>query len=302
MNRAQNLEQFIVVGGEFLSDEGLKAGLAFQPRPKDVLISPFAKSGTTWLQQISHGLRTRGSMDFGEITEVVPWIEIAHDIGWDLEADQMTEPRLFKSHLTWDDIPKGGRYICSIRHPYDVVISLYRFLEGWWFEPGSISLADFAHERFIRDPESKGYWRHLISWWQQRENESVLLLCFEEMKADLPKTVQTVAYFMGIQLDDALLDTVVRQSSKAFMLAHQSQFNDHPIHKHFERRGGVPADLGTAKITPDTPNNVQYQLSPAIKEAFDAIWHKMVTPRFGFGDYAELRAAIDGLDRPSCST
>jgi len=32
------------------------------------------KCGTTWMQQIVHGLRTRGSMDFNEITRVVPFL------------------------------------------------------------------------------------------------------------------------------------------------------------------------------------------------------------------------------------
>ena len=53
--------------------ESREYGLAFQPRPSDIVIAPFAKCGTTWLQQIAHGLRTRGSMDFEEISNVTPW-------------------------------------------------------------------------------------------------------------------------------------------------------------------------------------------------------------------------------------
>jgi membrane protein len=84
---------------------------AFQPRPSDIIITPYAKCGTTWLQQIAHGLRTRGSMDFNEITEVTPWIENAALLGWDLDAEQAANPRLFKSHLAWREVPKGARYI-----------------------------------------------------------------------------------------------------------------------------------------------------------------------------------------------
>ena len=32
---------------------------------------------------------------------------------------------------------KGGRYIVSVRDPKDVMVSMYRFSEGWWFEPGT---------------------------------------------------------------------------------------------------------------------------------------------------------------------
>ncbi|MEE8370955.1 MAG: sulfotransferase domain-containing protein, partial [Sphingomonadales bacterium] len=80
------------------SEEGLAHAKAFVPRPDDVLIATFAKAGTTWLQQIVHVLRTGGDMDFGEITEVVPWIETAFDMGIDLEAEQRGGIRAFKSH------------------------------------------------------------------------------------------------------------------------------------------------------------------------------------------------------------
>ena len=52
-----------------------------RPAAGDVLIVTSPKCGTTWVQQIVHQLRSRGSMDFEEISMVVPWIEMAHDLG-----------------------------------------------------------------------------------------------------------------------------------------------------------------------------------------------------------------------------
>ena len=46
-----------------------------------------------------HGLRARGDMDFDDISRVVPWIELSHDLGLQLSAEQSAEPRAFKSHL-----------------------------------------------------------------------------------------------------------------------------------------------------------------------------------------------------------
>jgi hypothetical protein len=292
----QNLEEYRVARQNFFTKEGWRAGQEFQPRPTDVLISPFGKSGTTWLQQIVHGLRTRGSMDFGEITEMTPWVEQAYDIGWDLEADQIADPRAFKSHMSWYDIPKGGRYICSIRDPYDVTKSYYRFHEGWWFERDSISLETFTHDMIISNPEAKGYFYHLVSWLEQQDNQDVLLLCFENLKADLPTAVKAIARFMEIDLDSDLLDIVLRQSSKEFMLEHQSQFDAHPIQAHFERRGVTPAVLGTSKVTRGAGNNERYRLSSELKGELDAVWDKVITQRFGFKDYSELRTAIAKLN------
>ena len=89
--------------------QAFEHGMALVPRADDVFIAPYPKSGTTWLQQIVHQLRTGGDMDFDEITRVVPWLEAALDMGLDLDAPQRAEPRAFKTHLAWDLVPKGGR-------------------------------------------------------------------------------------------------------------------------------------------------------------------------------------------------
>ena len=45
---------------------------------------------------------------FGEISAVVPWLELAHDLGQDLEAPQPgAPPRLFKTHAWHEHCPKG---------------------------------------------------------------------------------------------------------------------------------------------------------------------------------------------------
>jgi hypothetical protein len=183
-------------------------------------------------------------MEFDEINSVIPWIEIAFDVGWDLNALQVAEPRVFKSHVSWHDIPKGARYIISFRHYHDAIVSFYRFFEGWLFEPGTISLETLTHWRWPRDKaDRQGYWYHLISWWEQRHNQDVLLLCYEDMKADLSDTVQKVARFMGIELDDSLLDIVIRQSSREFMLAHEHQFDERHINEIGGKRAGLPPPL-----------------------------------------------------------
>merc|ERR1711988_713967 len=92
------------------SDEGRRQAAAFQPKATDVFIVTYPKCGTTWMTQICHMLRG-GDMNFGEITEVVPWDVMAHQCGQDLNASQVKGPRLFKSHFGFDDIAKGGKYI-----------------------------------------------------------------------------------------------------------------------------------------------------------------------------------------------
>lgn len=46
---------------------------------------------------------------------VLPWIELAYDVGQDLDADH--QPRLLKSHTPYDVYPKGAKYIVVHREP-----------------------------------------------------------------------------------------------------------------------------------------------------------------------------------------
>jgi aryl sulfotransferase len=95
----------------FATPEGWRRGLDYKPDPTDVFIVTPPKCGTAWMQQIVHGLRTRGSMDFDEITRVVPWINMAFDMGIDIYAPQVAQPRAFKTHSTLKEVPQGGKYI-----------------------------------------------------------------------------------------------------------------------------------------------------------------------------------------------
>jgi hypothetical protein len=296
--RATNIQELEAVLDKIFSSANLQRSLAFQPRPGDIIISPYPKCGTTWLQQIAHGLRTGGSMDFDEITAVTPWIEVAFDIGWDLDAPQVAEPRVFKSHLSYYEMPKGARYICAFRNYHDAMVSYYRFFEGWMFEPGTISLDALTDWRWPADQiESRGYWYHLRSWWEQRHNPDVLLLCYEDMQADLTETVRKVAHFMGIALEDRLLHTVVRQSSRQFMLAHRQKFDSRHMREIGSNRAGLPLFPNADKVTAGPQKRSGGLIGPAVKTRLDGFWKDQITARFGLADYGDLRRALRELHR-----
>jgi hypothetical protein len=115
----------------FDTSEGRRRGLvAFRPRPTDVLIVTTPKAGTTWMQQIVHQLRTGGDDDFDEISRVVPWLELSHDIGMDIDAEQRGGFRAFKTHACVEHAPQGARTIVVVRDYVDVCASFYRFFSG----------------------------------------------------------------------------------------------------------------------------------------------------------------------------
>jgi len=273
------------------TDEGRAHGRNFPLQPTDVVITPYGKSGTTWLQQIVHGLRTRGDIAFDDISRVVPWLETSYDLGIDLHAPQRGHPRAFKSNLNSHEVPKGGRYIESVRNPKDALVSGYRFSEGWFFEPGSISIEEHARDGFL-DPEKRSYWKHLLSWWEVRAREDVLLLSYEAMRKDLATTIHTVAPFIGIPLDDELFAIVMEQSSLPFMLKHKDKFDDKLMRERSERIAGLPPGSDSAKVRVGEVDQHRHELPPAMSAELDAIWQEEITPILGFADYAEFAAQV----------
>lgn len=263
----------------------------FQPRPTDVIVATNPKCGTTWTQQIVHGLRSRGSMDFEEISLAVPWFESAHMLGIDLDAPQAAEPRAFKTHLPWNMLHKGGRNIYVMRAPGDALVSAYHFQSGWMFEPGAISLEEFGFESFLAQPEANSFWRHLRSWWEQRQREDVLMLSYEDMKEDLEGAVRRIATFIGLQADEELIALVTRQSSLEFMRAHERQFDDHVTTARFNRLMGLPPESRTTKVRTGRVGDSQ-TLSPRLRAALDEAWEHELGGPLGIRSYPEMRALL----------
>ncbi len=266
-------------------------GKQFTPDPDAVIITPWSKSGTTWIQQIVHGLRSGGDMDFDDISRVSPWIEVAHALGVDLHADQGWQPPIYKSHYSYYAVPKGCRYIVSLRDPHKVMVSYYRFYEGWLFEPGTVTLDEYLAPHL--DPESpKSYWNHMASWLEQRDNPDVLLLSYEVMKEDLRAAVVANAEFLGIDADDDLIDLVTHQSSLEFMLAHEDRFNDLMHRQRGAEVGAHPDGIGSTKVTDGTFDADRYQLSPQALEAMDQLWADRIAGPFGFATYADVTESL----------
>lgn len=275
--------------------ESAQHGLAYQPQPSDLFIAPYAKCGTTWLQQIVHGLRTRGDMNFEDVSQVIPWLEMAHYEGLDLAAPQPGCFRAFKSHLSWTKIPKGGRYIVSFRAPKDALVSFYNFVNGYWWQAGTVSISEFARARYLpyQDEQWDGsYWGHLVSWWEQRHHPHVLLLAYEGMKANLPATVETIAHFLGIALDQALLNLVLKQASLEFMLIHKAKFADSLLQEVGAKQGCYPPSDTLVKVQNGRVGDHLTQLPAAIGAELDAIWQETVAPKTGFASYQALREAL----------
>ena len=290
LKRATNWDEFQAVRSGLRTKEGVAYTRAFQPRSTDVVISPFAKCGTTWMQQIVHALRTGGDTDYDDISRVVPWIETAHGLGIDLNEEQRAKPRAFKSHLSYHDIPKGARYIVVLRHPQDALVSLYRFMEGWFFEPGAVSLEEFARRSWFDREHRQDYFTHLLSWWPKRKDPDLLLLTFEDMKADHGGTVARVGEFLGTPKEH--VGIAIHNSTLHFMKEHAHQFDDLMMREFAQRSSGLPSDGNASKVRDGQVGKNRLDLPLLLIEELDQLWRLSVLPATGHTDYNALRGAL----------
>lgn len=285
----------------FDTEEGRLKAIRMRPRPDDVFVVTPPKCGTTWVQQIVHQLRSRGSMDFVEISDVVPWIELAQDCKQDIDADHAFAPRAFKTHLWYNHCPKGNgsKHIVVYRNPLDVCVSFYKFFEGWFFPPGDVSLEEFVRFFFLRRGEPKSeqqnasYFFHLLSWWPHRHDESVLFLFFEDLKEDLPGCVDRIAKFIGVEnYDEQLQKLVVSHSTFAFMAANEDKFDEKLTKMHRNGPCGLPADAGSknGKVREGQSGAARASMSPELAAEVEAKWEHLLAPPTGLHSYHQLRA------------
>ena len=257
----------------------------FSPRSTDIIITPFGKCGTTWTQQIFHTLRTRGDMDFDDISRVVPWIETSGSLSIDINAEQVANPRGFKSHLSFDRIPKGCKYINVIRDPLDAAYSSFKFMEGWYLEPGAVSPDDFVSQSLKRGD----YYHHFISWWSKRNNDNVLYLVYEDMKENLSSNIKKISEFAEIELDDDLLAITEKHSSFLFMTDFKDRFDDAMLRKQSEEKV-LPSGSDSSKVRAGEVG--AYDFKNETIAAFSDKWREVVTPVTGFDTYEALTRSL----------
>jgi hypothetical protein len=292
--RARSLQEYRAIQG-ILRDAILAASSRvppFEPRPTDVIISPYGKCGTTLLQQAFHTLRTRGHMDFDDISRVVPWIELSPLLGIDLNAPQVAEPRGFKSHLSYTSLPPGARYVVSLRDPKDAFVAMYRFMEGWFIERGAVPMEDYFEAWIKGGAAGEGYWHHLLSWWAVRDQPNVMLTSYEGMVRDPAAHIRRLGDFIGVSLDDELLELTVERTSRDWMLAHKDRFDDAMMRELSETLAGMPHGSDSAKVR-SAGGKRGDELPHALARRLDEIWAERITPVLGFASFDELEAALN---------
>jgi len=210
-------------------------------RDDDIIIATYAKSGTTWLQQIVSQLIFNGVEDM-EVAEMSPWIDLrVPPKEVKLPAvEQQKHRRFLKTHLPVDALvfsPKA-KYIYIGRDGRDVVWSMYNHhanANEFWYQalndtPGRVGPAiEKPVENIVQYYndwlEKDGYpfwpfWENILSWWQIRNLPNVHLIHFAKLKEDMPGEIKKVADFLDIKIDPSKWDAILEHCSFDYMKKH----------------------------------------------------------------------------------
>ncbi len=216
----------------------------FAFRPGDIVIATYAKSGTTWVQQLVSQLVFQGATDV-PVAELSPWVDLrvpAKEVKLaTLEAQ--TNRRFVKTHLPVDALVYSplARYIYIGRDGRDVIWSLHNHhskANALWYEllndtPGRggppIGRPPEDVQQYFREwLDGDGYpfwpfWENIRSWWAIRDLPNLLLLHFQELKEDLPGQIRRIAAFLDIAIDERQFPAIVEHCGFAWMKAHAAQ-------------------------------------------------------------------------------
>lgn len=212
----------------------------FKFRNDDVIVATYAKSGTTWTQQIVSQLIFGGAEGI-EVSRLSPWVDLRIMppeviAGLELQSHR----RFLKTHLPVDALvfsPKA-KYIYIGRDGRDAIWSLFnhhinatddffdRFnstpgLTGPKLERGTADVHEFYRAWFDGDGHPYWpFWENIKSWWEIRNLPNVLLMHFGDMKADLAGSIRRIADFLEIEVDEKTLPQIVHHCSFDYMKAH----------------------------------------------------------------------------------
>jgi aryl sulfotransferase len=254
----------------------------YQPRDGDIVIATYPKCGTTWMQRIM-SLLVFQSPEPCPVIEISPWIDCRF-------KDSVEEMRTFiegqrhrrflKSHLPFDGLPHYDqvRYIHVARDGRDACMSFFNHWAA--FKP-------LAYERLDRGAPELGpiprastdprvFWRTWLTkgvlpgetdgfpelsffdleatYWQARHASNVLLVHYNDLKADLDGEMRRIAAFLDIepsrevwpQLVEAASFEVMKRDGKSLLAGMDNFFEGGSDRFLFKGTNGRWRDVMTA--------------------------------------------------------
>jgi aryl sulfotransferase len=210
----------------------------FRFRNDDIVIATYAKSGTTWVQQIVGQLLFNGQEGL-EVADMSPWLDLRvppKEVKLPM-VEAQAHRRFLKTHLPVDALvfSDKAKYIYIGRDGRDVLWSMYNHHananDAWYaalndtpglvgprIEPPPASIKQYYHDWLDKNGHPWWpFWENIQSWWDIRALPNVLLLHFASLKQDLAGEIRRIAEFIEVPIDESRWESIVRHCSFDYM-------------------------------------------------------------------------------------
>lgn len=216
----------------------------FPFRDDDIIIATYAKTGTTWTQQIVGQLLFGGDPDL-DVASLSPWLDmrfppIAEKLAM---VEAQTHRRFLKTHLPVDALVffPGARYIYIGRDGRDVAWSMYNHqanftqefrdqvnnlpgVVGPLLEPPPPDIRQYWRAWLdLQSDSERSFWDNVRGWWAIRDLPNVLLLHFANLKRDMPGEIRRIAAFLDIPIEESRWDAILEYCSFNWMKANATK-------------------------------------------------------------------------------
>ncbi|KAM6225610.1 LOW QUALITY PROTEIN: sulfotransferase 2B1-like [Spheniscus humboldti] len=183
----------------------------------DIFNVTYPKSGTMWMTKIRSLICSHSCPIWSTIlnSDRMPWFST----GLGLEsALSYPLPHLLTCYLPRHIFPKSfshssTRVIYILQDPRDVVISYYYFSKVCNSYEVPTSFKQFLRD-FLNGKLPRGSWfKHVQGWMEMKDTENFFFITYEELKQDLHSSVRRLCRFLGQDLDDDAVSSVVQNAS-----------------------------------------------------------------------------------------
>jgi aryl sulfotransferase len=207
----------------------------FTMRDDDIVITTWAKSGTTWMQQIVGQLIFSGEPDL-YCEGRSPWIEFRLRDGDAMRAAEQTHRRYLKSHLAIDALvySPSAKYISLGRDIRDTYWSWHNhhmslnegvlaFISSLYPDQPPATYPDpDTRTAFFNWLENDAhpnwsFWDYSQGWFDARHLPNLKLVHFADLLADLPGQIRQIAAFLEIEIDPRIWPDVLEHCSFDYM-------------------------------------------------------------------------------------
>jgi len=213
----------------------------FKFRDDDIIISTYAKSGTTWMQQIISQMLFNGDTEI-DTQAMSPWIDFRlppKEVKLP-QVEAQTHRRFIKTHLPVEALvfSAKAKYIYIGRDGRDVLWSLYNHHAmgneamydalnnspgrvGPPLEPPPDDIREYWHTWLAKDGFPYwSFWENVRSWWAIRNLPNMMMVHFDVLKRRMPEEMRRIAKFLDIPIDESKWDLIVEHCTFDWMKEH----------------------------------------------------------------------------------